>query len=94
MLLGTSPLQATRFSNLQSGLPTNHWYGCGGQVMLAAVALGRLEWLLVLPLLVCAALALLIGRWTHRALTRRAVRRLLQQAAEPVAGRARFSRVR
>lgn len=78
------------------------WKRCDGAVLiavalaavLAAVALGRLEWLLVLPLLVCAALALLIGRWTHRALIRRAVRRLLQQAAEPAARRARFSRVR
>ena len=32
VLLGMSPLKATRSSNLQPGLPTNHWYGCGGQV--------------------------------------------------------------
>lgn len=63
-------------------------------VALTAVALGRPEWLLVLPLLICAALALLFGRWAHRALIRRAVRRVLQQAAEPAARRARFSRVR
>jgi uncharacterized membrane protein YfcA len=60
---------------------------------LAAFAHGRPEWLLVLPLLACAALALLFGRWAHRALTCRAIRRLLQQASEPAARRARFRRV-
>jgi hypothetical protein len=78
------------------------WKRCDGAALIAvalaavmaAVALGRPEWLLVLPLLICAALALLFGRWAHRALTRRAVRLLLQQAAEPAARRARFSRVR
>lgn len=78
------------------------WKRCDGAVLIAvalaavtaAVALGRPEWLLVLPLLICAALALLFGRWAHRALIRRAVRQLLQQAAQPAARRARFSRVR
>lgn len=78
------------------------WKRCDGvaliAVALAAVltagALGSPEWLLVLPLLVCAALALMFGRWAHRALTHRAVRRLLQQAADPVARRAQFSRLR
>lgn len=78
------------------------WKRCDGAALIAvalaavmaAVALGRPEWLLVLPLLICAALALLFGRWAHRALTRRAARLLLQQAAEPAARRARFSRVR
>jgi hypothetical protein len=78
------------------------WKRCDGAVLIAvalaaviaAVALGRPEWLLGLPLLICAALAQLFGRWAHRVLTRRAVRRLLQQAAEPAARRARFSRVR
>ena len=32
MLLGTSPLQATRSSNLQPGLLTYWWYGYRGQV--------------------------------------------------------------
>ena len=78
------------------------WKRCDGAALiavalaavLAAVALGRPEWLLVLPLLICAALALPFGRWAQRAFTRRAVRRLLQRAAEPAARRARFSRVR
>jgi hypothetical protein len=42
MLLGMSPLQATRSSNLQPGLPTNHWYGCGGQVTAAGQRGGTL----------------------------------------------------
>jgi hypothetical protein len=78
------------------------WKRCDGAALiagalaaaLAAVAHGRPEWLLVLPLLACAALTLLLGRWAHRALACRAIRRLLQQASEPAARRARFRRVR